>query len=370
MRLHRPALVPLLLFTVASTGCTAPTTNNTGNTPSNNPTKPCPRTPSFTQTAATGILPTPTNQTGVAKPYEEINAGLQQFRPKYDDPKYLDIKEDANSYLRAELEGKQIAGWEGWVVSTGVEAIRSAEMKWRIGYEVDDDPVDTEPFSNTVLISMEDPFANAPTPAWTPDRDVLELEKPLIALFDAAQASDQPICIGQKVRFNGYVYETPEIIYQRGDFLVIATSMTVAENALPERDLPKDLADLVIELRRIPGWFGPDYQLMVFGDGTVVFEGRRETTVQGFKITSVSEGTLRQLLSEFESVGFSSMTDFDKGKMSDAASARTTLDWQGKRNSVYHYFGNSMPDEKITQLENKIDELIQTEKWVGKDQLK
>jgi len=240
-------------------------------------------------------------------------------------------------------------------------------MKWTLGSQVDENPEDTEPYSNTILISMENPFADAPTSIATPNRFIYEIGEPYIALMDVGQASEQPICIGQKVRFDGYVLEAPEIIFDRGDFIVPATDVTVIENPLPERTVPQDLTDLIIDLRRIPGWSGPDYHLIVFGDGTVVFEGRSGTVADGFKIASISEETLRQLLSEFESVGFSSMTDYDVGGWTDAASARTTLDWKGKRNSVYHYFGNNMPDEKITQLENKIDELIQTEKWVGKD---
>jgi hypothetical protein len=370
MKLHRSALILVLLFAVASAGCNSPSTKSPGNRSNDTSTKPCPRTPSFTQAVTTENLPTPTaQQTGVAKPYKEIYAGLKEFRSEYNAPDYQTIRDNANSYLRTELEGKQIAGWEGWVVSTGVEAMRSLQMKWRItGSEAEDYPEDTEPFSNTVLISMENPFADAPASIATPNRHTHEIEEPYISLMGVGQASDQLICIGQKVRFDGYVLEAPEIVFERGDFIVPATNVAVIENPLPELTVPHDLADLTIQLRRIPGWVGPDYHLTLFGNGTVVFEGRYGTVVNGFRISTVSQETVHKLLSAFDKAGFSTMseTEYAEYGMSDAPSARTTLYHQGKRKSIYHYFGNNVPDEKLTQLENKTDEILHTEKWVGK----
>jgi hypothetical protein len=216
---------------------------------------------------------------------------------------------------------------------------------------------------------MEDPFANVSTRR--PGERSPWFEKPLVLLTDVVEASGQQLCIGQKISFDGYVTPDPDIIYHRADIPVANSSVTIVENVLPERVIAPDLEDVLIVMGRIPGWSGAKYNVTLFGDGTVVFESVYGTKANGFRLATVSEETIRELLSEFEKADFFAMPNArydDPLLIPDSATAEIILKWGGKSKTVFHYagpFGTEVQIEKITHLENRIDELVGTEQWVG-----
>jgi hypothetical protein len=325
----------------------------------------CPRTPSFIEATGPSAQPTPTGQLGVAKSYDQIWAGLLSIEAESSDSDYG--AGEMTVYMRQELDGKLISGWEGWVVSTGLEANRSIEASdWWWTYRSDEDPANSAELSNVVLVSTEDPFGPDPDPRGRQTGRWYELNRPYIALIGAKEASKQQLCIGQKIRFDGYVAVSPGIGFYRGDYIVSPTTVDVVENSLPARDIPADLEDVFVKMKRIPGWSGPDYQVMVFGDGTVVFENTYITS-PFFRITTISEGKVRELLDEFERAEFLSMPDYDEYYMSDSSYVITSLVRDGRHNTVTHYYGNSLPDEKITALEDRIEEIVGIERWVRKN---
>jgi hypothetical protein len=360
MRLRQFTLLLLFMLMLACAACGSP---NRENTPGDN--KACARTPSFIQPMDPPPSPPyPWKATVKAASYEDISAKLMQFSAEVDDTNYVSIKGKTDDYLHDSLQWKRVSGWQGWVVSTGIEARRSLETGESMGYEIDDDP---DMKASMILLSMEDPLAELSERPVISTTRPSSFEKPYVALADIRESSGRQLCIGQKVSVEGFVAEAPKIIYHRGDIIVSDAVATIVEDALPERTVVPDLEDVMIKLRRIPGWSGPDYKLMVFGDGTVVFEGRYGTVVDGFRLATVSEERVRELLGEFEKAEFSSMTDHDERGVSDAPYVRTTLVKDGKRKSVLHYYGNNMPAEKLEQLENNIDKIIETDKWVGKN---
>jgi Domain of unknown function (DUF6438) len=140
--------------------------------------------------------------------------------------------------------------------------------------------------------------------------------------------------------------------------------------------IPQDVPqDLMITLERT-GCFGfcPNYKLTITADGAVVFEGGRFVKQEGATIKSaISREGLKQLIAEFDRVKFFSLEDeyMDNPRVcaeyrTDHPSAFTSIRIDGKSKTVRHYHGCSGPKvpKEITELENKIDETVNTAQWL------
>ena len=134
------------------------------------------------------------------------------------------------------------------------------------------------------------------------------------------------------------------------------------------QDIPQDL---MITLERT-SCFGicPVYKLTITADGAVVFEGRRHVKQEGTTIRSaISQERLKQLMTEFDRVRFFSLeTSYWKdlrrcGK--DSPSAFTSIRINGKSKRIKHYLiCSELKYKEITELENKIDEIVNTAQWL------
>jgi Domain of unknown function (DUF6438) len=133
--------------------------------------------------------------------------------------------------------------------------------------------------------------------------------------------------------------------------------------------------DLMITLERAgDGWISPQYKLTITADGSVVFEGRRFVKQEGATIKSaVSQERLKQLIAEFDRVKFFSLKDdywMDRSVCdevySDQESVYTSIRINGKSKMIRHYHGCRGPKapKKLTELENKIDEIVNTAQWL------
>ena len=141
--------------------------------------------------------------------------------------------------------------------------------------------------------------------------------------------------------------------------------------------------DTVITLERSQ-CFGtcPSYKLTVYGDGRVVYEGRKFVKVEGAVNDSVTQEQLKQLLAEFDKADYFSLRDtyFDATDgcptyWTDNPTANTSLELGGKKKAVRHYYGCqeketskdssfSVYPKKLYELESKIDEIVNTGRWV------
>ncbi len=133
--------------------------------------------------------------------------------------------------------------------------------------------------------------------------------------------------------------------------------------------------DLMITLERTV-CFGecPDYKLTITADGAAVFEGRHAVKQDGATIKSViSQEKLKQLIAEFDRVKFFSFEDDYTGDsrvcdevVTDCPSAITSIRIIGKSKTVKHYHGCLGPKvpKELAELENKIDEIVNTAQWL------
>ncbi|SRR6266545_2439426 len=139
------------------------------------------------------------------------------------------------------------------------------------------------------------------------------------------------------------------------------------QTAIPQ-NVPQDL---MITLERT-SCFGicPVYKLTITADGAVVFEGRRNVKQEGTTIRSaISQERLKQLMAEFDRVRFFSLeTNYSKDLRrcgTDSPSAFTSIRINGKSKRIKHYLICREPKFKeITELENKIDEIVNTAQWL------
>ena len=141
-----------------------------------------------------------------------------------------------------------------------------------------------------------------------------------------------------------------------------------SDRAVIPQDIPKDLK-ITLERTECFG-FCPAYKLTIIADGSVVFEGRRFVKQEGVTISSVSPERLKQLMAEFDRVNFFSLEDdYSEIRLScptDQPSAITSIRINGKSKTINHYLGCLEPKvpKGLTELENKIDEIVNTAQWL------
>jgi len=125
------------------------------------------------------------------------------------------------------------------------------------------------------------------------------------------------------------------------------------------------LAGLAITLERTV-CFGacPVYELTVYGNGTVVYEGRQFVRVVGTRTTIISQEKVRQLVSEFERIDYFALCDsYEDYMVTDLPFAITSITIDERTKTVRHYHGDLSAPEELTELENRIDEIVDSWQW-------
>ena len=146
------------------------------------------------------------------------------------------------------------------------------------------------------------------------------------------------------------------------NYMLLALSLTLA-TAVP-----------VITLER-GACFGtcPVYQLKIYEDGKVEYEGKEFVRVRGKANGQITKDALQTLIREFEKIDYVKLDDsYEIGtkncpeEWTDHPLAITSLNWQGKEKKIRHYHGcrGVAVLDQLTALENKIDEVANTKRWI------
>ena len=151
--------------------------------------------------------------------------------------------------------------------------------------------------------------------------------------------------------------------------LVIAVCLAVAviSAGCGKPSITDDISGAVITLERGP-CFGacPVYRLTVYGDGRVIYEGIRFVSVEGTRTATISEDKVRQLVGKFYAIDYFSLNDeYTHVNATDMPSATTSITIGGKIKTIIHYHGDFSAPDELTALEDKIDEIVSTDQWVG-----
>ncbi|CAN5294718.1 hypothetical protein BH10ACI1_BH10ACI1_01480 [soil metagenome] len=143
---------------------------------------------------------------------------------------------------------------------------------------------------------------------------------------------------------------------------------------LQSQQIPKDLL-ITIERTGCNGSC-PVYNLRIKADGSVSFEGIKYTETKGKAEGKISEDKIRQILKEFANANYFSLKDKYDGDncpqtAKDHPTVITSIQIGNKTKTVNHNRGceenSAQPisfPPKLTEMENKIDEIVETKRWI------
>ena len=116
------------------------------------------------------------------------------------------------------------------------------------------------------------------------------------------------------------------------------------------------------------GCFGtcPFYRLAVFGDGRVEFDGRGFVKASGHQVGQLTAGELDELRRAFEAAHYFSLHDrYMVGGGGDLGSMVTSYCEGDRCKQVMHCYGDNEAPPTLTKLEDRIDEIVHSGRWVG-----
>jgi hypothetical protein len=150
---------------------------------------------------------------------------------------------------------------------------------------------------------------------------------------------------------------------------LVKLNNTNLSNKSPDNKNSKKSQPTVITLERTP-CFGscPIYKLTITGDvkgdAKVIYEGINFVKIRGQRSTKISAKQFRQLVTEFQQVNYLSLKDNYQGGPTDFPSAITSITVGKQQKKVNHYQGSPEAPKNLTELENKIDKIVNTRQWI------
>jgi len=113
----------------------------------------------------------------------------------------------------------------------------------------------------------------------------------------------------------------------------------------------------------------PIYKVTVLRDGTVLWEGERFVKTTGKASAKLPAAALAQLADAFRTAGFFALQDkYERYDITDHPSAIVTFDDGKRKKTVHHYHGDTSAPKQLYELEDAIDRIAGTAKWIGRDQ--
>ncbi|PKN01512.1 MAG: hypothetical protein CVU77_04280 [Elusimicrobia bacterium HGW-Elusimicrobia-1] len=130
-----------------------------------------------------------------------------------------------------------------------------------------------------------------------------------------------------------------------------------------------EIKDVVITLKKTAGYVPcRAYKLTVYGRGEVVFDiGPEPFTRASWKTrkANISKEKIKQLIIEFEKINYYSLKDsYEKYIVTDLPYVITSIIMRGKTKTIVHYLGDTGAPDELRRLEDKIDEITNSEQWV------
>ena len=156
----------------------------------------------------------------------------------------------------------------------------------------------------------------------------------------------------------------------------IVAKITDYVRILPPEDLPKthqefpgtqSTAGVVMTLSRSECYGAcPAYNLEIRGDGTLIYEGKGFVVVTGEHRDHLSAEQVEALVAAFRKADYFSLKDEYRYMVTDCPTYTTSFEVDRVKKSVTDYVGEElgMP-EAVTELEETIDQVAGTGKWVN-----
>jgi Domain of unknown function (DUF6438) len=117
----------------------------------------------------------------------------------------------------------------------------------------------------------------------------------------------------------------------------------------------------------------PVYKLTISADGSVVYNGRLFVKQTGIVKSSIGKERLSELIAEIERINYFSLKDkYIPGAecpqvATDYPTAIISVSLNGRSKTIQHYHGCTGADvlQQLTDLESKIDRVVDTEQWIN-----
>ena len=116
------------------------------------------------------------------------------------------------------------------------------------------------------------------------------------------------------------------------------------------------------------GCFGtcPVYKLTIEDDGKVTYQGDKFVKIKGKKESTLSNAKLKEIKAAFKKVDYFNLKDsYIKTDATDMPTIITSFKTKSKRKEIVHYHGDFGAPKKLTHLEERIDIIVNTNKWTG-----
>lgn len=94
----------------------------------------------------------------------------------------------------------------------------------------------------------------------------------------------------------------------------------------------------------------------------MVYEGRAFVKVEGEQRSQIPQSDVKELVDSFYEAGFFSLRDRYEQPVTDLPSQTTSITLDGTTTKTVHRYG--FEPERLAALEDRIDEIAETEKWV------
>ena len=109
----------------------------------------------------------------------------------------------------------------------------------------------------------------------------------------------------------------------------------------------------------------PAYSVAVKGTGEVTYVGTSNVILTGEHHSQIPKRSVEALLAAFRQANYFSLKDNYSLMVTDNPTYKTSIEFDGQKNSVHDYVGwrIGMP-EVVTDLEDSIDRIVGTEKWI------
>jgi hypothetical protein len=111
--------------------------------------------------------------------------------------------------------------------------------------------------------------------------------------------------------------------------------------------------------------FCPVYTLTIRGDGTVIYDGKDHVQTLGELETTIDKGKVEKLVEKFEAFDYFSLNnEYTERTITDAPTVTTSITIDGKYKSIKHYHGDFNAPEELKELEDYIDEIVNSSQWI------
>jgi hypothetical protein len=277
------------------------------------------------------------------------NSELPPFRELFLSMEYLDedgLVREVGQFKEGVMRGR-ISSWDGWVATKGHSE--------HYGY-----------FAGLFLFG---PY-NDPSPRGDA-RDIVPWDSnylkyvalPDIWLVGLSNEQFSSISIGDKVRFSGKITRV-EISFRQHHLFATVSEWEV----WPKKPkLPTyDISSVRITLERTICYSRcPVYSLEINGQGEVTYNGIENVAVLGRRTAKITKDQVRLLVAEFESIGFCTLADEYYRHNHDPDTLITIATPKCSKTVIRGRTGEQEARPLIV-LENMIEEIVNSEQWVGK----